>query len=141
MTMKPASASLPPWRWVPVTVAALALAGSLVWGYWPTLATLARVWAGNPHYSHGYLVVLFAVALLWLRRARAGGLTLHVHPAGLALLALAQCLRLGGAWIYFEWLDQVSLIVALLGMALLVGGRRGLTWAWPAVAFLLFMNP
>src|SRR5262249_51522830 len=42
----------------------------VLWAYWPTLAETQRTWATNPQYSHGYLVPLFALLLLWLRRDR-----------------------------------------------------------------------
>ncbi len=54
----------------------------LVWAFWPTFFDLIQAWNGNPQYSHGYLVPVFAVVLLWevravgstlRRRGRAGG--------------------------------------------------------------------
>src|SRR5262249_39064602 len=39
------------------------------------------------------------------------------------------------------WLSAASLLLTLAGLALLFGGRRGLKWAWPAIAFLVFMIP
>ena len=39
----------------------------LLWAYWNSLLTAARYW-DNPKYSHGYMVPLFTLVLLWLRR-------------------------------------------------------------------------
>ncbi len=39
----------------------------LLWAYWNSLLSVASFW-DNPKYSHGYLVPLFALILLWLRR-------------------------------------------------------------------------
>src|SRR5947209_6134144 len=42
----------------------------LVWAYWTTLTGVAGRWAHDPQYSHGYLVPVFALVLLGLRRAQ-----------------------------------------------------------------------
>src|SRR5262249_4455150 len=124
---------------------ALMLAG-LGWAYWPTLVGLAQKWTSDPQYSHGFLVAPFAVFLLWTRRgqlpcASGADTTGLARPSawGLVLLVAGAFLRLGGAWFYFEWFEHVSLLVCLVGIVLLMGGGPLLRWAWPALAFLLFM--
>jgi exosortase len=127
--------------------AALLLAGLCItaaataWAYWPTLAALAAVWARDPQYSHGYLVPLFAAVLLWRRRARAAGLSLSPDAWGVAILLGSALLRLTAAYFYYPWLDMLSLLPCLAGLVVLCGGWPALRWAWPAVAFLLFMLP
>src|SRR5262249_49984724 len=44
------------------------VAGLLLWAYWPSLTVLVGRWSAEPQYSHGYLVVPFALVLLWTRR-------------------------------------------------------------------------
>jgi exosortase len=56
-------------------------------------------------------------------------------------LLAAAALRLVGAYFYFAWFDQLSLIPAVAGVAVAVGGRSAWRWSWPAIAFLLFMIP
>ena len=113
----------------------------VLWAYWTTLVQTAQRWAQDPMYSHGYLVPGFALVLLWLRQQHlaAGGL----RPSwwGLPLLAAGLVLRLAGTYFYLVWLDAVSLVPCLAGLLLAVGGTRAWRWAWPAVAFLLFMIP
>lgn len=48
-------------------VIANTLLSLLLWGYAGTLLDASRYWS-TPEYSHGGIVVVFAVALLWLRR-------------------------------------------------------------------------
>jgi len=98
-------------------------------------------WATDPQYSHGFLVPLFAAVLLWLRRARIKGKTLKPAPAGIALICVGLGLHLAGGRYYYDWLDMVSLLPVLAGLCLCYGGRPVLTWAWPAIAFLVFMLP
>jgi exosortase len=113
---------------------------ALVWAYWTTLGDMAQRWARDPQYSHGYLVPGFALLLLWLRRGRLTG-DVAGSWLGWPVLALGLTLRLVGGFYYFVWLDDVSLLPCLAGLVILLGGRTGWRWAWPAVAFLVFMVP
>lgn len=114
----------------------------LLWAYWPTLAELARRWAHDPQYSHGYLIPAFALALLWLRRERLPAAETW-KPAGWGwpLLLGALALRLAGTYYFLTWLEALSLLPALAGLCLLLGGWPVWRWSWPAVAFLAFMIP
>ena len=46
-----------------------------------------------------------------------------------------------GAYYYFTWFDAISLLPSVAGLCLLVGGWDTLRWAWPSIAFLIFMVP
>jgi exosortase len=122
-------------------VLAAVFAVAVLWSYWPVFVEMAQKWAADPQYSHSYLVPLFSIYLLWYRRAEllqaAGG------PSwwGLPLIGVGVILRLAAAYIYFDWLEAMSLLPMLAGAALLLGGRWALRWTWPAVAFLAFMVP
>jgi exosortase len=110
------------------------------WTYIPTLHDMADRWSHDPQYSHGYLVPFFALALLWHRRKQLPR-TIQGNFWGLVLVAAAVGLRLAGAWVYFHWLEDFSLVVCLFGVSLLLGGWNVLRWSWPALTFLLFMLP
>jgi len=135
-------ARLTAWRLasLPVFLVLLA-AGSVLWSYWTTLGEAAERWSIDPQYSHGYLVPVFAVLLLWLRRERLTRATAGANPWGWPLLAIALGLRLVGTYYHFIWFDAVSVLPCLAALCLLLGGTRTLGWAWPAIAFLLFMIP
>jgi exosortase len=113
----------------------------LVWSYWTTLGQMALRWSQDPMYSHGYLVPGFAVLLLWFRRQQLATSAWQPSWWGAAVLVGALLLRAYGSYWYYIWDDQVSVVPALAGVVLLVGGWTALRWAWPAVAFLLFMVP
>jgi exosortase len=117
------------------------LLGALVWAYWATLSGLVRTWGRDPQYSHGYLVPLFAVAVLWLRRQDRPTMYFCYSWKSFPLLAAAALLRLIGAYYFFSWLDAGSLLLCLAGVAVLLGGGPALRWVWPAIAFLVFMIP
>src|SRR5262249_21597015 len=91
-----------------VVVALAVLTLALSWSYATTLATLADRWSHDPQYSHGFLVPVFALVVLWHRRDRCPVRGLEPSWGGLGLVALGAALRLIAAHIYFEPLDAFS---------------------------------
>jgi exosortase len=116
-------------------------AGSLLWSYWPTLGEMAHAWSHNPHYSHGFLVPVFALALLGLRWKQFRDVPFRPSWWGVPVLLAGVALRLAGTYYYYTWFEVLSLLPCLLGLVLLGGGRPALAWSWPALAFLAFMMP
>ncbi len=116
------------------------LISTLIWAYWTTIVTMAERWTHDPQYSHGFLVPVFALAILWVRRDayEPGGTPTFW---GLGLLFLGLALSFYAVRLDLEWLDASSLIVCLAGIVLWVGGWPMLRWAWPGVLFLCFMLP
>lgn len=122
--------------WLPLAAALLIVA----WSYWPAITDMASRWSQDPRYSHGYLVVPFALYLLWARRP--GSVDLSPMPiVGLVLIALGAGLRLVGVRFFFNWFEYVSLIPTLVGVGLLFTGWRSLRWTLPPILFLVFMMP
>ena len=77
--------------------------------------------------------------MLWLRRDMLYGRHLTPSAWGLVLVALGAAMRLGPLCYGFTATDRYSVIPTLAGLFLTVGGWTALRWAWPGVAFLLFM--
>jgi exosortase len=119
----------------------VAAGASCLWCYWTTLAAMANTWSVDPQYSHGYLVPVFALSLLWTRRSELATGVWQPSWWGLPLVVLAASLRLIGTYFYFPWLDAVSLLPCLAGLCLTLGGKPALRWSWTAIAFLVFMLP
>ena len=120
---------------------ALFVLAAAAFAFWPTLARLYSKWVDDPQYSHGLLVPLFSVGLLWAKRDRFPAQVRPAPLAGLVLLGLAIAMRVLGGVIYFGWLEAFSLLPFLAGLLLTFGGFGVLKWAGPAVAFLFFMIP
>jgi exosortase len=131
---------MPAPRWFPWLVLGLALA-LVVWAYWTTIGYLAEAWSSSAQYSHGYLVPAFAGLMLWLRRDRLQNFQIGTTKWAVILVLAGCVLRLLGAYSYYLWLDQVSLIPCLAGLVLLAGGPGAWRWAGPSVLFLGFMVP
>jgi exosortase len=125
----------------PGLAAAVAAGAGLLWVFWPTLAEMTERWRHDPQYSHGYFVPLFALFLLWRRRAQLAPALSRPSWWGGPLLAAGLTLRLAGTYLYLPWFDAVALLPCVAGLFVLSGGRHALRWSWPAVAFLVFMLP
>jgi exosortase len=112
----------------------------LIAAYWNTLRALSTTW-NTPAYSHGWLVPIFAVVLLWLRREPIQGPTPSARLSGIGLLIAGLSMRLVGVHFAYPYIEMVSFMPCVFGVFLVVGGWRSMRWAGPALAFLLFMYP
>ncbi len=140
--MNPTPSTKPPTslcRWQLVLLVGAGIA--LVWAFWPALAAIAGRWSTDAQYSHGYLVPLFALYLLWARRTKADWEKFRPSAYGLLLVLAGLALRFAGIYLYIDWLTAAALVPCLAGLFVLGGGWPALRWAWPAVAFLVFMVP
>jgi exosortase len=123
-------------------LAALAIpVAILTWAWWPTLTEMAQRWSHDEAYSHGWLVPLFALALLFMRRDQAPAWPWSPSWWGGLVLAGGIGLRLYGAYYGYIWFDQVSIVLAVAGLCLMIGGAAMWRWAWPGILFLAFMIP
>jgi exosortase len=151
----------------PLLRLALILTAAVVWALWPSFEEMSQRWTEDPTYSHGYIVPLFSIALLWLNRHKLAPAPLkskstpggpdelpvievghksptnpiRFNPWGLAILALAGLIQFAGAYFYIRWLNAVALLPYMAGIAVVLGGWPLLKATWTAIAFLVFMIP
>lgn len=127
---------------VRVAVTALVLLLVLLWAYASVIASLARRWQTDPQSSHGFLIPVLAVFLLWQRREQMpASWPAALNWWGVAILAGAALMRLLGVYFSLDWLDSFSLVVSLAGLVILLGSRLAWRWAWAAVLYTAFMIP
>jgi exosortase len=130
-------------RWLPtrpVMVAWGVLVVVFLGTYWDTVCYVVRVWRTTPDYEHGFFVPIFSAFLLWHRREMVDPWPSKGTLWGLPFLGVFALWR----WINLNLncgRDVDSLTFLLIGMTLILGGFRALKWAWPSIAFLLFMVP
>jgi exosortase len=117
------------------------LLGVLAWVLAPTLLALGERWGNDSRYSHGYLVPLFSLYLIW--RQRGPLKTLAPPPTwwGVVVLLAGLAVSALGTYAYLDWFNGVALPICLAGLVVLLLGWAGLRALWPALAFLLFMVP
>jgi exosortase len=114
----------------------------LVFVYWNDLDSRGamKFW-DNPKYSHGWLVPIFTVILLWMRYEPFGPVTNGARWAGVGLLSAGLATRLAATSYHSNVAEMDSFVPAVAGVFLLVGGWKMIRWAGPAVLFLIFMFP
>ncbi|MFM7107916.1 MAG: exosortase/archaeosortase family protein [Planctomycetaceae bacterium] len=112
----------------------------LVYSYWPGLMNARASW-DNPQYSHGWLVPLCSLVLLFWWRRPFAAVEDSARLAGLGIIAATFVFRLLCAKYRIITLDMYSFVPALAGVFLMVGGWRTFRWAWAPIAALIFMYP
>jgi exosortase len=114
----------------------------LVIAYSDMFALTSAAWFGRDSlYSHGWIVPLCALGLLWLRWQPFGPVPARERWIGLAILASGLVVRLVAANWSVNLFDRLSFIPCVFGAFILVGGLQVIRWAWPGLAFLIFMFP
>ncbi len=112
----------------------------LVAAYWDMFSLISAAWK-EELYSHGWIVPLFALGLLWLRWEPFGPVPARERWIGVALLGAGLATRLLAAEYTINPIDRLSFLPAIFGVFMMVGGMQVVRWAWPALAFLIFMFP
>ncbi len=126
---------------LPLVAPAVVLAILLGAVYWKILRALAIQWWDDANYSHGFLVPLFSLYILWIQRGtlkqlpRSGSLIgLPIIVAGIVALVIGD---LGSE----NFLMRTSLIVIIAGLILFHLGRAVFRAVLFPLAFLFFMVP
>jgi exosortase len=120
---------------------AVVLGALLIALYWKVVWAMGLQWWDDPNYSHGFLVPLFAVYLLWRQRIVLLGLRRAGSLLGIPLIvAGAGALLLGDA-AADNFLMRSSLIIVLSGLVLFHLGSQIFRAVWFPFAFLFFMVP
>jgi exosortase len=109
--------------------------------YAPILARLARDWASDDNYSHGFLIVPIALYFVWERRDRLARLIPSPSLFGLPIVALGLVMLVAGLLGAELFLPRVSLLVVLTGTVLFLFGWQVCRVLALPLAFLLLMIP
>ncbi len=128
-----------------MTVQAVVVAGLLFLHYQHVVDRLVWTWKNNGDWSHGFIIPLFSLYYLYLRRHRrpfgieGGQTSAQLAGAGLLLLAFAIYVTFTLAKISYP--TTVALVISVAGVVLMLCNWPWARWSWFAVAFLLFALP
>src|SRR5882672_4173608 len=120
---------------------ACVLGAALLWLYGGILSSLARQWASDDNYSHGFFVLPLAVYFAWERRGALLDAPRRPSIAGVFLIAASLVVLLAGLLGAELFLTRISLIGVLAGIVLFVWGRVHLRILTFPLAFLILMVP
>lgn len=109
--------------------------------YWDLLRDLIAFWQQNGDYSVGMLVPFAAVYLIWSRRAALRDVDVRPAATGLALLLVAQAMRIAGLYWAYESLERLSLVMSIWAVVWACGGWALLMRLRWILLFLLIMLP
>lgn len=140
-TVPLAEARPPARRWRVPDWQILALGVLVLWIYAPILAKLVAQWWGDPNFSHGFFVPLFAAYVIWQERSRLAAIPQRPSWIGLAIILFALCTLVVGVLGAELFLSRVSLLFLLAGLTVLFLGwqyQRAVLFPW---LFLLLMIP
>jgi exosortase len=111
------------------------------WLYAPFVLGLARQWWQDPNYTHGFFVPVFALFLLWERRAKLAALRIQPAWSGLVMLLFAlRALILGTNKSEFL-LYRISVLLFIAGVVVFLAGWKHLAAISFPLAFLVLMIP
>ena len=121
--------------------ALVVLAAVLAALYWKIVPALVIQWWDDPNYSHGFLVPLFSLYLVWRQRASLRALPRTGSALGILVLLAGAALLYVGDLGADNFLMRSSLIVILAGLLLFHLGRPIFRAVLFPLAFLFFMVP
>lgn len=132
--------------WTPAnTLQAVVLTTLLAILFWHVLHRLVFKWSSSEDWSHGFIIPLFSLYYLYIRRdMMPTGILDHnliSRLAGATLLILAYLLYLKATIARIDYPKNVALVMSIVGTLLMVCGWPLTRWSWFAVAFLMFAMP
>lgn len=105
-----------------------------------TFSLLATTWQME-EYSHGFLIPLISLYLLWQRRAQFASLAFEGSWAGVALVGLGLVVYFLGSLAAITTIDAYAFVIVIAGCVLAVLGWKAFKLAAVPIALLLLMNP
>lgn len=112
-----------------------------LWPYWSTLSRLASQWWHDPNFSHGFLVPLFSIFVVWQERGRLAQYVPRPSWSGFILLCSALLLLVVGQMGAELFLARASFVLLLAALfVLLLGWNALMAFIFPW-AFLFLMVP
>jgi exosortase len=137
-TRSQARTGLPGLELAPIS---LILGAVLLAVYWKILQALVTQWWDDPNYSHGFLVPLFCLYLVWRQWPTLAALPRKGSLLGIPVILGGIAVLLAGDLGADNFLMRSSLIIVIAGLVLFhLGGAIFRALLLP-LAFLLFMVP
>lgn len=127
--------------WILLLLCALALALAFSDG----IAAMVEIWNTAEEYSHGPLIPLISLFLIWQKRFEIGALSQrasrHGDWFGVAVLIFGLALNGVGQLATLYVLQQYALVIAIYGVTLSLVGWNTMRLLWAPMLILLLMIP
>lgn len=119
------------------------VAALLAFVYWgPIRGTLVGRWLSDGNWSHGWLIPVFSLYFLASRRDRLFRSRPRPNYLGALILAFSLAVYFVSAWrLRMGYPQALSIVGAIFGLTLLMGGWGVIRIAWFPILFLLLAIP
>ena len=108
--------------------------------FYTSLLQMVATW-GREEYSHGYLIPLISLWLIWESRDVLAKLQAQGHWGGFVLMLLGLVFGLMGELSSLFTISQYAFLVAILGLCVASFGWQSIRILWFPLAYLVFMIP
>ncbi len=119
----------------------LLLVGIVVAMNYRQFPLLIRKWMDDQNWSHGFIIPLFSLWLVYARRNELVSVRRRVCLWGLPVLLAACVLQILACWIQNPWSCQVSMVLVVFALVFYLAGVKMIRIAWLPILFLLFALP
>lgn len=111
--------------------------------YRDVLHKLILDWLSDPNYSHGFIIPVFSLYLLWRRKTLIIELYRRKDPnfQGLIVITVGLMILVLGKAGSELFTQRFSIIIVIMGIVLLFFGKEMLKATVSAIVFLIFMIP
>jgi len=127
----------------PATLVKMAVMAALfvALNYWQ-FPRLVGIWRHSPNWSHGFVIPLFSLYLLYARRDELFAARRRTFLPGLPLMIISILfIVVSFAFIRTLWLCNLGMIALLLSMVLYLAGPEVIRITWLPILFLVFAMP
>lgn len=132
--------SVPYWKRPGIWRAAV-LAALLAWLYFPVSVSLSQQWWSDSNFSHGFLVPLFSLFVLWQMRSTLALVPREPSLWGLPVVIAALGTLILGTLGAEVFLARTSFVILIAGIVLFFVGWKMLKAVAFPLAFLILMVP
>ncbi|MFA6134229.1 MAG: exosortase/archaeosortase family protein [Phycisphaerae bacterium] len=109
--------------------------------YWQ-FPSLVASWMTDPNWSHGFIIPLFSLYLIYARRHEILAAPRRVCLAGLPIMIAGILGTLLGFYpIRTPWFSQLSMVVVIFGLVLYLAGPAVMRIAWLPIVYLALAMP
>jgi exosortase len=110
--------------------------------YFSTLKWLVESWLFNPYYSHGFLVPIISVYVIWRKKENIARIIEKTSSDyGFYIIVIALILYMISFFWTIRFLSGISLIMSLGGLIIFLYGKEIMKEIIFPIGFLIFMVP
>lgn len=120
---------------------AVVAAACLFWAFRDGLSQMWEVWFTREEYSHGVMIPLIALWLVWQKKGEAADASQAGSWIGVLMVAAAVLVNLLGQLASVFTLQQYAFVLAIYGLVAAFVGWRVLRVLWAPALILLLMVP